>query len=44
MRAIVSSCAPGTADRWRLRWRELLAVLINCALWALIIWGVSKCL
>lgn len=44
MRAIETSCATGTADRLRLRWRLLFAILINAAAWRAIIWGVSKCL
>jgi hypothetical protein len=42
MRAIASSCAPGTADRWRLRWRYLGLIIINTALWGGVIWGVAQ--
>jgi hypothetical protein len=44
MRAIASSCAPGTADRWRLRWRYLGLITFNLALWGAIIMGVRSCL
>lgn len=42
MRAIASACAPGTAARWRLRWRFLGLITINLALWGLIIWKVNQ--
>lgn len=41
MRAIATSCAPGTADRRRLAWRRIGVVIINLALWALIILTVK---
>jgi hypothetical protein len=43
MRAIATSCAPGTANRRRLAWRRIGLVITNCALWGGV-WGLFKCL
>lgn len=41
MRAIATPCAPGSTDRWRLRWRYVGLVLINSALWG-VIWKACQ--
>jgi hypothetical protein len=41
--AIATSCASGTAYRWRLRWRLIGLVTINLAVWTAIILLVKAC-
>lgn len=42
MTAIASTCAPGTVDRWRLRWRLIGLVTINLAAWTALTWGANQ--